>query len=193
MEETLHASDLAGHCNELTAWRILRDVSDTLLTNTSLPVSPYLIEINDDGGFSITQTTGPTDTGGFAAPEQVKGTATEASAVWSLAASVFYIVMGCQVMNGKGGTAQHETSKLPYMRSALPLLSETIQQCLQFHPELRPSLREINTLATRQFDLCNDIVKKGPKIQEKKSQQDAAGTISGMELDFWPEVMQAKK
>lgn len=193
MEETLHASDLAGHCNELTAWRILRDVSATLLTNASLPVSPYLMEIDDDGAFSIAQTSEPVDVGGFAAPEQAKGAHTEASAVWSLAASLFYIVMGCQVMNGKGGVAQHESSKLPYMRSALPLLSETVQQCLQFHPELRPSMREINELAERQFNLCNENIKKGPKIQEKKSQQDASGNTSGMDLDFWPEVMQAEK
>ena len=193
MEETLHASDLAGHCNELTAWRILRDVSGTLLTDTSLPVSPYLIEINDDGSFSLAQASEPADIGGFAAPEQAKGTASEASAVWSLAASLFYVVMGCQVMNGKGGGAQHENSKLPYMRSALPLLSETVQQCLQYHPELRPSLREINALAARQYDQCNEIIKKGPKIQEKKHQQGASEATSGMDLVFWPEVMQAEK
>lgn len=192
MEETLHASDLAGHCNEVTAWRVLRDVSGILLTDPTLPVSPYLIEICDDGSFTLAHPEESVDLGGFAAPEHGKVTPSEASAVWSLAASLFYIVMGCQVMNGKGGKAQHESSKLPYMRSALPLLSETVQQCLQFHPESRPSLQKIHDLAAQWFDFCNDEVKKGPKFQEKGSFiSDTAGQ-TGKELDFWPEAMQQR-
>ena len=154
-------------------------------------VSPVHIEIKDDDGFALSHQTS-TIMEGFVAPEALKDKGTEASTVWSLAATLFYLVMGCQIMNGKGGAAQQESSRLPYMRSSLPQLSELIQRCLSFHPEQRPTMKEINELATQQFSLCTEAVKKGPVIQEKRldtENQDDESSIS----DFWPESMRLNK
>ncbi|MBR4146749.1 MAG: hypothetical protein IKU00_02525 [Bacteroidales bacterium] len=188
MDETLYAVELAGHCNELTSWRFLKEISEALRSDPTIPISPSLIEIKEDGGFSLVLPHGTVNMEGFEAPETANGTKNEASAVWSLAASLFYLVMGCQVMNGKGGAGQNESSKLPYMRSALPLLSELVQHCLNYHPERRPSLQEINALATEQFELCLETVKRGPKFQENSNngKQEGAGRQN---MDFWPEPM----
>ena len=193
MEEKMYTSDLSGHCNESTAWQILKETSETLIHKGLHPIDPYCIEIRDDGHFSLDLAAASDNHNGFDAPETTENQLAESGSVWSLGATVFFIAMGCQVMNGKGGKAQHESSKLPYMRSALPLLSETIQQCLHYHPESRPSLQKIHDLAVQWFDFCNDEVKKGPKFQEKGQLiSDTAGQ-TGKELDFWPEAMQQGK
>ena len=188
-DETLNASELAGHCSEMTAWRILMDVSQALQSDSSAPVCPALIAIQEDGSFTLTKPTESFELGGFAAPETHQGTATEACAVWSLAAAIFYVVMGRQVMNDKGGAAQHESSKLPFMRSSWPLLSETVQRCLNYHPEQRPSLAEIHELASQRYNLCIESIKKGPKFQEKKSGNDQNDSQTMRNLAFWPETM----
>lgn len=188
MEETLYAIEIAGHCNELTAWRILKEMSGALLSDSTAKVSPVHIEIKDDGGFALSHQTSMVMEG-FEAPEALKGKRTEASVVWSLAASLFYLVMGCQVMNGKGGAAQQESSRLPYMRSTLPQLSELVQRCLNYHPEQRPTLQEINELATQQVDLCSESIKKGPVFQEKRLDTTNQDGQSISISKFWPESM----
>lgn len=188
-DEILNAGELAGHCNEMTAWRILMDVSQALESGGTAPVVPALIAIQEDGSFSLAKPSESFQMGGFAAPEISEGPVTEASCVWSLAASVFFVVMGRQVMNDKGGAAQRESSKLPFMRSTWPLLSETVQRCLSFHPEQRPSLEEIHAMASQRYNLCMETIKKGPKFQEKKSGTDQNESQSMRNLTFWPETM----
>lgn len=183
MEEKIYASELAGFCTESTAWRLLKELSATLIKEGIRPVNPYGIEINDDGLFSLM----PADVTAypdFDAPEADGQRPTESNIVWSLAATIFYIVMGCQVMNGKG---QKEGSKLPYMRSEWPELSELVQQCLQFHPERRPSLHEIHEKATQHYQRCLDEIKKGPKLKttETASPTETKESI----ITFWPETM----
>lgn len=188
-DETLNAGELAGHCSEMTAWRILMDVSQALQSDSNTPVCPALIAIQEDGSFSLVKPSESFELRGFAAPEANQSPATEASSVWSLAASIFYVVMGRQVMNDKGGAAQHESSKLPFMRSSWPLLSETVQRCLSFHPEQRPTLTEIHELASQRYNLCMELIKKGPKFQEKKSGNDQNESQTMRNLAFWPETM----
>ena len=165
------------------------DVSQALQSGSNALVCPALIAIQEDGSFTLTKPSESFELGGFAAPEANQGPATEASSVWSLAASIFYVVMGRQVMNDKGGAAQHESSKLPFMRSSWPLLSETVQRCLSFHPEQRPTLTEIHELASQRYNLCIESIKKGPKFQEKKSGNDQNESQTMRNLAFWPETM----
>ena len=193
MDNTLYALELAGHCNETTAWKFLKDVSEALRANPTVPVNPTVIEIKDDGSFALATQAASLSLEGFDAPESLQGNRSEASAVWSLAASLFYLVMGCQVMNGKGGVGQSESSKLPYMRSTLPLLSELVQRCLQYKPEFRPNLDEVNKLATRQYGLCMEALKRGPKFQEKSLDQEKQGSLESQSMEFWPEAMQPEK
>lgn len=188
MDEKLYALEMAGQCNELTAWRILKDVSADMLVANATQVSPSLIEIKEDGSFALASSSG-TEMKGFEAPETLQGTTAPNSGVWSLAASLFYIVMGCQVMNGKGGSAQHESSRLPFMRSTWPKLSELIQHCLHYQPEKRPSLQEVNTMATEQFQACLEAIKKGPRFQahsETQGRPDSEAIAT-----YWPEPMQS--
>lgn len=186
-EERMNAAEIAGHCNEVTAWKILREVSEQWLAHPVTGINPYRILIDESDLFCLAEVPETEHQVGFDAPEALKGSANEASQVWSLAASVFFIVMGRQIMNGKGGTAQHERSKLPYMRSEWPELSELIQNCLQFNPILRPSMKDLHTLAKQRHDICIEMVKQGPRIQHKASTDPSA--LKAQDQNFWPEAM----
>lgn len=186
MDQVLYAADLAGHCNELTAWRIIKQVSGQLMSHGAMPVSPFNIKINEDGSFALTENTeAEIDT--FMAPEATAAAPTMASWVWSLAASVFYAVMGCQVMNGRGGRAQHAASKVPYMRSELPQLSELVQKCLNYRPEQRPTMLEVNQTAAAQLQRCEDLVRRGPKLRQNIVSRNIS-MPSGDNCQFWPEA-----
>ena len=187
MEEKQYTSDIAGHCNEPTAWQILREVSKQQIERKQSLINPFIIEIEEDGCFTLLSA--ETQVLGFDAPEVDGAHRTEASAVWSLGATMFHIVMGHQVMNGKGGAGQSENSRLPYMRSEWPLMSELVQQCLRYHPSQRPSLQYILDKATEQYNRCMEEVRRGPKFK-KTSDFTFDGSINATDdMAFWPETM----
>lgn len=187
MEEKRYASDIAGHCNEPTAWKILMEVSDQLMNHKQLIVNPFIIEIREDRHFALSTT--ETQLSGFDAPEVTTAYRNEANVVWSLGAALFYVVMGRQVMNGKGGVGQTGTSKLPYMRSEWPELSELVQRCLHYQPSQRPGLQEIYNKASEQQSRCMEEIRHGPKFK-KNSENAIDGTINAADMmAFWPESM----
>ena len=187
MEEKRHASDIAGHCNEPTAWQILKEVSQQIIEHKQLIINPFFIEIEEDGHFALSPT--EIHPSGFDAPEVATSYHTEASVVWSLGATIFYVVMGRQVMNNKGGAGQTETSKLPYMRSEWPELSELVQSCLRYHPSQRPNLQQILDKASEQHGRCMEEIRRGPRFK-KRPENAVVGTINAMDdMAFWPESM----
>ncbi len=187
MEEKRYASDIAGHCNEPTAWQILKEVSGQLIEHKLLWVNPFVIEIGDDGHFTLLSA--EKQCSGFDAPNADTAHPTDADTAWSLGATLFYIVMGRQVMNGKGGAGQRETSRLPYIRSEWPALSELVQQCLRYPPSRRPSLQQIHDEAVEQHNRCVEEIRLGPKFK-KASDAATNGTINVVDdLSFWPETM----
>lgn len=187
MEEKRYISDLAGHCNEPTAWQILKEVSQQLMEHKHLVVNPFIIEIDENGHFTLM----PADTQqpGFDAPATDDTNRDESSAVWSLGATLFYTVIGRQVMNGKGGTGQSEASRLPYMRSEWPVMSELLQQCLRYQASQRITLLQIHDIATKQYNRCMEEIRRGPRLK-KNTDNTSEGTINAAnDMAFWPETM----
>ena len=88
MEEKIYTSELAGHCNEPTAWLILKEVSEGLCSQGLRPINPHCIEICDDGHF-LAIDEGLDHQDHFNAPENSNGQLNEAGAVWSLGATIF--------------------------------------------------------------------------------------------------------
>ena len=189
MSEKLPISELAGHCNEATAWRILEEVSHQLMEGKQLIVNPSIIDIREDGHFALEAT--QEQQSGFDPHDVNANSRTEAGTVWSIGATLFYIVMGRCVMNGKGGEGQSETSKLPYMRSEWPEMSELVQQCLQFEPANRPTLQVIHDKAVQNLKRCQDDIRRGPKFKSTESKPNELETIE-KDLVFWPERMQGR-
>lgn len=185
MNEKPTIADLAGHVNEPTAWNILKDLSEQAMERRQYLINPFLSEIREDGNFTLTSSASQQP--GFDAPEVMHANQTEASAVWSLGATVFYAVMGMQVMNGKGGQSQTQNSRLPYMRSEWPEMSELIQQCLQFDPSNRITLKNIHNMSLQHYEQWLNQIKRGPRF--KRTEQLLTTEISKQDLDFWPETM----
>lgn len=185
MNEKPTIADLAGHVNEPTAWNILKDLSEQAIEHRQYLINPFLAEIREDGHFTLTSSASQQP--GFDAPEVMHANQTEASAVWSLGATIFYAVMGMQVMNGKGGQSQTPNSRLPYMRSEWPEMSELIQQCLQFDPLNRITLKNIHNMSLQHYEQCLNQIKRGPRF--KRTEQLLTTEISKQDLDFWPETM----
>ena len=189
MSERIPVSELAGHCNEATAWRILEEVSRHSMEGMRRIVNPSIIGISEDGQFALEAA--QEQQSGFDPHEVEANSRTEASTVWSIGATLFYIVMGRCVMNGKGGEGQSETSKLPYMRSEWPEMSELVQRCLQFEPANRPTLQEIHDKTVQNLKRCQDNIRRGPKIKTNTSKPNELETIE-KDLAFWPERMQGR-
>lgn len=117
----------------------------------------------------------------YAAPEI---TATEKSDVWSLAASVFNLIMESQVFNGLGGHGQHRCSPIPHLPKSKPaVLAQLLVQSLSFDPSERPTVRQIHELAEEQYAKCLSRVPERPVKKSHKEQ------LNDPFAHFWPDPM----
>lgn len=186
MNDELAVVDLSGCCPEWMAWLIVRDVASFLIGNGCLQVSPYSVVRKNDGSFAVS-TEQDAKSGHLYLPPEAE--VSEAGCVWSLAATVFRLVMGCDVMSGAGGAAQKQDSPLPYMRASMPDLSELVRRSLSFNPSERPALSEIIEIATKKCDAIAEDSAVIPKCSAVHSQTGAAKT--SMSDSSWPERMEA--
>lgn len=181
------AADFAGYCTEIAAWRFLRDISQEVAQGgeASCLITPTAVAITEDGGFTLIDV--QEDPGSpYIAPECRDGRPTMKSAVWSMAATVFKLVMGCDVFNGRGGKAQHKGSKIPYMRNEMPDLSQLLCRCLSFLPQNRPEVIEIHDMASLHFQRCLESVRRGPQFKTTSTTDSGA---DDSDAGFWPEEM----
>jgi serine/threonine protein kinase len=118
----------------------------------------------------------------FVAPE---GPMDESSDVWSLGATVFTLVLGNPVFNGLGGKAQQPDSPVPYLRKAMPELSDLLCRCLAFDPKARPSPALLSEEAETGLRQCLDKKPQRPL----KPMNERAGNRGSPEAGFWPDPM----
>lgn len=167
------ASAIAGEIDELTAWRILRDIA-AQISGMKTPVSPEHILI-DGEGFVLSEWSRSIDPR-YTAPEGYEP-------VWALASTLFFIFLGCDVFQGLGGRVQGKETPIPTLRRELPQLSRLIVRCLDCNPKLRPSLSEIKATAQENLDRCLREKSEFPPLK-----QEAGATVHSDEIDIlWPE------
>jgi len=187
--------NLAGFVSERTAWQLIRDIASAMVylyekglchgdvqpSNILWDGKAFLL-----GDWGACQRLGDQhveadlDSYQYCAPEKIR---TEKSDIWSLGASVFFLVMGVPVFSGLGGKAQKKDSDVPLMRKAFPELSSCVKACLSYCPEDRPSAEELCNLAKEQLKRCES---EFPVRPLKPSTQPSA---SDPHADFWPEPM----
>lgn len=166
---------IAGEIDELTAWKILRDVA-LQASKSSTPISPSHVFI-DGTGFVLSEWSESLDQR-FVAPEGY-------SEAWALAATVFYVFLGCHVFQGLGGRGQTPASPIPVLRKNLGELSSLIVSCLDFKPAKRPTLAEIADIAEKNIERCNGIKNELPRKDIYNHNKVTADEIDS----FWPEEM----
>jgi len=166
---------LAGEIDELTAWQMIYDVANQA-TYSKTPISPEHILI-DDNHFVLSEWSESEDER-FIAPEGY-------STVWALAATVFYVYLGCHVFQGLGGKGQTKTAPIPTLRRELPELSDLIIRCLDYNPENRPDMKEIANIAKSNLKRCELMRDEFPPLKKVSD-----NTITADEIDtYWPEEM----
>lgn len=166
---------LAGELDELTAWQILHDVAKQE-TDVKTPIAPEHILI--DGSHFILSEWSESHDERFIAPEGY-------SSAWALAATVFYVYLGCHVFQGLGGKGQTATAPIPTLRRELPELSSLLIRCLDFDPNNRPGMSEIRRIAEDNIPRCKSMLKDFPPLKTVSE-----NTITADEIDtYWPEKM----
>ena len=182
-------SQLAGYCQPAAAWLLLSALPEQMRRLQCYVVTPANVLIGDDA-FVLWPQEGYEPQSPFCPPEVVAGAApNEQSGVWSLAATVFQLVMGRMMMNNRGGQVQRPRSKVPFMRSHddWAPLSQLVQRCLSYQPQLRPSLSEIETLARQQYDYWH-LREMQPPARKRAAGPSNSGPADS---DLWPEPMKA--
>lgn len=166
---------IAGEIDELTAWQIFHDISDTV-SKVKTPVSPQHI-LMDGNGFILSEWSESIDPK-FTAPEGY-------DAVWALGATVFYVFLGCHVFQGLGGKGQTKTAPVPTLRRELPELSKFVSRCLDYTPKRRPTMKEILKESSENIDRCLKNMSEFPPLKN-----DEEKIITADEIDaYWPEDM----
>lgn len=166
---------IAGEIDEVTAWQIMSDVAKQS-KDTNTPIAPEHIFIDGDG-FVLSEWSDSEDER-FIAPEGY-------SPVWALAATVFYVYLGCHVFQGLGGRGQTKTAPIPTLRRELPELSNLIIRCLDFDPTKRPEMSEVITISEDNSKRCKTIRSDFPPLRKASE-----NVITADEIDiYWPEEM----
>lgn len=184
------ADGIAGYCSEKEAWRFIKDVAEGLdyIHNKGIihgDIKPSNVLISE-GGYIINDfdMEGDLASYAFTPPEWSKSgeNITEKSDVWSLGASVFYLINGTFIFNGRGAVLQKENTKIPSIRKDIFTkdLSDIISKCLSYNPQERPSPKEL-------FILANIMLEK---TYQKKPKKDTLNVnCSYIHDDIWPEEM----
>lgn len=168
-------SALAGEIDGQTAWQMIYDVANQAIDSTT-PISPEHILI--DGNHFVLSEWSESEDQRFIAPEGY-------SPAWALAATVFYVYLGCYVFQGLGGKGQTATVPIPTLRRELPELSNLIIRCLDFNPAKRPGMHEIAKIAEDNIKRCKSQQNDFPPLKKVSE-----NTITADEIDsYWPEEM----
>lgn len=168
-------SAIAGEIDEQTAWQIMYDIAKQA-DSCNTPIAPEHIFI-DGNSFHLSEWSESTDYR-LTAPEGY-------SVQWALAASVFYIYLGCHVFQGLGGAGQTPTSPIPTLRRELPELSKLISRCLEFDKNKRPKMNEIIHIAGENLERCKKLRKEFPPLKSAK-----CAIVNAENMDkYWPDEM----
>lgn len=168
------ASAIAGEIDELTTWQIIRTLA-TSAHNCCTPISPQHILLDGDD-FILNEWSESIDPR-FSSPEGYEP-------VWAIGATIFFLFMGNHVLQGRGGKAQSASTPIPLLRRELPVLSSLIMDCLNFNPQRRPSLSELEKIANENLQRCIENAPDFPRLKESSSY-----ISSGITDIFWPDEM----
>ena len=185
MSKGMTIRDIAGLCPEEAVWKMLADVSGSLMNGGyDNDLSPDAVIIDGDS-FMIRDSQCTCNE--FLAAEHQDGPATEKEWVWSLGAMAYYAATGHTVFGGHGGSYQreHPLVSLPVLPKGMQALTMAVQKCLCYNPEDRIGLKELNGLALRELAEC--AKKKRRKVEpSKREETDREVNNIG---EKWPEEM----
>lgn len=186
-QEKIMLKDIAGYATERMVWQMMLNLSEFCTTQLAAGVSPQDITIKGDSFLlSTDKVPSANDNKAFAAPEifnPTMGFNTGKSGIWTLGALAFYVITGTDVFEAKGGETQTETTEVPRISStyANMELSNLIRRSLNYLPQNRPTIEEIQTQA-------REALAK-PAQPRKRLTSSKGKSYPNSLVKFWPEEM----
>ncbi len=189
MKKDITLKDIAGYTTERTVWQLILNLSDDCDRGRVEGISPEKIAVYNKG-FQFKNGESAAASKAFTAPETFGchsdgelPTNHEASCVWTIGALSFYVIMGTDVFEGKGGETQTESTDIPRISSAHASqeLSSLIRKCLDYSPEKRPSLADIQQQARKALS--------APTVLRKRLSDQTGKSYAKSLVKFWPEEM----
>lgn len=175
---------IAGYATERTVWQLIQYISDSWTGGGSVAIQPDLIEVRDEGFHAVPKVENHKTTCSFSAPERNVndgGKVSEKADVWSVGALAFYVLLGKEIFEGKGGSTQSENTEIPRISTShcSDIMSDLIYRCLSYEPSLRPTMSELNETATRLLQ-----GRYGPtrRLENHKGKSFRVSLVK-----FWPE------
>lgn len=175
--DSIPAAELSGYATELTAWRLLSDVSQSLLrlhesgkAHGHVVLSEIMLK---DAHFALSEGSQPS---------------TPAADIWQLGACIHEFITGTTPFGGKGMQGQTALSPLPSFSpsKASTELSLLMQQCLAYEESARISIKEVADVAQRELQRCQAYHADKEHLKYHHPQNR---TTRMKNYAFWPEAM----
>ena len=170
MSKRITIRDIAGFCPEEAIWKMIADISNSLLSGDYCNcLTPDSIIVDRDSFIINNKQDNVSE---FLAPEQKKDESpNEKELIWSLGAIIFFAATGHVIFGGYGCKYQkeHPTVPLPVLPKGLQSLTSVTHKCLLFNPNKRIEMKELNNLARKELlGCCKQRLKRVDPIKEKK-------------------------
>lgn len=183
MDRNISLKDIAGLSTERAVWQLILDLSGYCGRDGLRNVDPESILVRGDR-YEIMDPAGGKSAAAFAAPEMgIERDRTEAEEIWTIGALAFYAITGVHVFEGKGGSTQTGSTRVPRISSAHAGrdLSELIHECLSYSPSLRPDKAKLRAMAEK----CLFV----QPVPRKRLTNHAGKKYTNSITKFWPEEM----
>lgn len=163
-------SAIAGYCNELTLWELLRDILALLTEPLAVSADNIVMNCDTDESLSLL-------------PDIPQ--CSEQETIWRIGAIISYLSSGRQPFGGRGiGFINlRQRAELPSLRREHASLNGLVHCCLAHDPDKRPSLSQLAKLTD---DGLADAIKRA-----SQRQPDANSSSTSFSHDHcaWPEEM----
>ena len=182
---TIHS--IAGFCNEKALWKLLVDLSSTLLkatTNVWKVITPEMV-IVDGEDFRLSNEAPQGQSTEFYPPEGVENSGSE-GLVWSLAALVCYASSGHYVFGGRGGSYQrsHPKVELPTLKKEHSGLASLVKRSLCYMSSQRITLDDLHAAAVTGLE-SNARMSRVKRVSVSSGNTSSSSIVN----DTWPDKM----
>lgn len=175
---------IAGYATERTVWQLIQFISERWKEDEGIIIQPDMIVVGDAEFYAGRRMENNKKSVAYLAPEckgNDGGNVSEKAEVWSVGALAFYMLMGKEIFDGKGGSTQYKNTQIPRISSShcSDSLSGIIYRCLNYEPTERPTMSELKETATR---LLQRRYAPTKRLVNRQGKSFMASIVK-----FWPE------
>lgn len=161
---------LAGYCNELTLWELLRDILALLREPLAIGADSFAIDCDNDESLSL-----------------LPGVArcSEPETAWRIGSIISFLSSGREPFGGRSAEFINASRRpaLPSLRREHSSLNRIVHSCLAADPAARPSLAELVRLADE------GLAEASARLSVRQTDTAVSPTAPSADHSAWPEEM----